>query len=467
MKAHSVVPPESARRHRTAEPAAAISGREFANAMARFGPFERPPRLAVAVSGGADSLCLVLLADRWVRALGGTVTALTVDHGLRPESAAEAAQVAKWMAAEGIGHRVLEWVGPKPGSAVQSSAREARYGLLETWCRASGTLHLLVGHHRGDLAETVMLRRDGGSASDGLAAMPALAELAGVRLLRPLLAFPGARLRATLIARGRDWIEDPSNLDRNFARVRARERLAERTGDTEQTDLITVAAAAAVQRSRNDRECLAVLARGCTLHPAGFAHLDRETVLAASHTMRARLVKYLIRCVSGRAYAPRSASIDRFARALVSPRFSARTLGGCLFSAYRNEFLVCREARNLAPSIALRSIESRTWDGRFVLGLTEESSFFNDLTLGALGHNGWREVNSGMARVGHASIPASARWTLPALRDGSGVSAVPHLGYKKGSSNSWDFSHPRLLWRPKNALSRRPLWLELRELRAI
>jgi len=109
---------------------AALSDEEFAARLDRLGPYERAPRLAVAVSGGADSLALALLADAWARRRGGAIAALTVDHRLRPESAAEARQTGEWLAARGIAHRTLVWEGPYPASDVQAEARAARYRLL-------------------------------------------------------------------------------------------------------------------------------------------------------------------------------------------------------------------------------------------------------------------------------------------------------------------------------------------------
>ena len=168
----------------------------FAKTMARFGPFEPKPRLAVAVSGGADSLALALLADRWARAQGGRITAVTVDHALRPEAAAEARQVGRWLKAAKIRHVTLRWTPPAPlkklaggtrPANLQSAARDARYQLLTGWCRDHAVLHLLLAHHRDDQAETLLLRLARGSGLDGLAAMAPLVERASLRLLRPLL----------------------------------------------------------------------------------------------------------------------------------------------------------------------------------------------------------------------------------------------------------------------------------------
>ncbi|MBF0335348.1 MAG: tRNA lysidine(34) synthetase TilS, partial [Alphaproteobacteria bacterium] len=201
---------------------AGLEDEEFAGLMARLGPFEPRPAIAVALSGGADSMALALLADRWAAARGGVAHALTVDHRLRPESGAEAAQVAAWMASLGIGHHILARMGERPVGDLQAAARAARHALLEDWCRARGVPHLLLAHHREDQAETLLLRLARGSGLDGLAAMAPIAERPFARLLRPLLDVPRARLEATLERAGQSWIDDPSNADRAYARVRLR-----------------------------------------------------------------------------------------------------------------------------------------------------------------------------------------------------------------------------------------------------
>ena len=142
--------------------------------MAAIAGFERRPRLAVAVSGGPDSLALTLLADGWARARGGAVMALTVDHRLRAESAEEAAWTRGRLQARGIETRILTLDWEAPVRARAARARAERYRRLEAQCRADGLLHLLTGHQREDQAETFLLRLGRGSGVDGLAAMAPL-----------------------------------------------------------------------------------------------------------------------------------------------------------------------------------------------------------------------------------------------------------------------------------------------------
>ena len=253
----------------------AISNDLFAALMRPLGPFETAPNLAVAVSGGADSMALALLAHAWAKQRRGAITALTVDHGLRRAAAAEARQVRAWLMGHGIAHQTLRWRGAKPDSGIQAAARQARYDLFGQWCRRRGVLHLLTAHHGDDQAETLLLRLQHGSGIAGLAGMPLVRALPGVRLLRPLLERSRTDLAASLDLRGQPWLEDPSNQEERFARVRARRLLADGGSGTGGTAALLGLAGEAAAIRRQLRGALADLAaRTVRLHPAGFCHFD-------------------------------------------------------------------------------------------------------------------------------------------------------------------------------------------------
>lgn len=184
-----------------------------------------PGPVAVAVSGGPDSLLLAVVAAAWGRRFRRRVHALTVDHGLRPESAAEARTVAADLTAAGIPCDRLSWSAPKSGHAA---ARSARYRLLGDGAEAVGASQLLTAHHADDLRETVAMRLARGSDLPGLAGMPECRDLrAGIRLVRPLLRDD----RTTLVEAGRRLglrpIHDPSNESAAYARTRWRRLLAD------------------------------------------------------------------------------------------------------------------------------------------------------------------------------------------------------------------------------------------------
>jgi len=189
-----------------------------------FADYRTAPAIVLAVSGGPDSVAMMWLAVRWRRALrrGPRLVAVTVDHGLRTESAREASDVKQLAKAFGIEHRTVRWRGSKPKTGLPAAAREARYRLLTQVARASGATHLLTAHTRDDQAETLLMRMARGSGLAGLGAMARLSERDGLMLARPLLEMPKGRLLATLAKAKLSFAVDPTNQDRNYTRPRFR-----------------------------------------------------------------------------------------------------------------------------------------------------------------------------------------------------------------------------------------------------
>jgi tRNA(Ile)-lysidine synthase len=191
-----------------------------------FAPLNQAAAIVAAVSGGPDSIALMHLLAHWsAERSGPALIVATVDHGLRPESADEAAFVAREAAALGLPHRTLAWTGEKPRTRLQEAAREARYRLLVESARQEGASHLATAHTLDDQAETVMMRIARGSGLTGLAGMRAERDLDGIRHVRPLLSCPKAALVGLCEREGWPFVTDPSNRNERFARVRWRRLL--------------------------------------------------------------------------------------------------------------------------------------------------------------------------------------------------------------------------------------------------
>ena len=285
-----------------------LTASDFAPLMAPFGPFESHPVLAVAVSGGRDSLCLALLAHAWATARGGRIVALIVDHGLRAEAAAEAAATGDLLEQHGIASEVLRWTGAKPAGGLQEAARVARYRLLFAACRRHDILHLLVAHHADDQAETVTMRAARGSGPDGLAGMAALIERPEARLLRPLLAVPRARLTASLLASGVRWIDDPSNADPRFERARLR-RAGSSAGPIVPLD-------GEARRAARERRLAQAAVETLEFDLEDAAAIDRTAFGRLGAELGARLLSRVVQSVGGRDHPPRRDRLDRAAARL-------------------------------------------------------------------------------------------------------------------------------------------------------
>jgi tRNA(Ile)-lysidine synthase len=193
-------------------------------AKSLFADFKRVGGLILAVSGGPDSIALMWLAARWRKSLsrGPHLLAVTVDHGLRPESAREAREVKRLARELGVPHRTMRWSGEKPKSGVPAAARTARYRLLAAVARQGSCSHILTAHTRDDQAETLLMRLLRGSGIGGLAAMARQTEREGVVIARPFLNVSKAQLVATLMKAKIGYADDPTNRDSRFTRPRIR-----------------------------------------------------------------------------------------------------------------------------------------------------------------------------------------------------------------------------------------------------
>ena len=267
-----------------------------AEAKALFSDLKHLPVLLLAVSGGPDSTALMLLAARWRKALKAKpkLIAITVDHGLRKEAKREAAAVGRLARKLGIAHRTLRWSGTKPKTGLQAAARAARYRLLAGAARKANAAHILTAHTRDDQAETVLIRMSRGSGVSGLAAMARISPLPGdgegqIKLVRPLLDIPKARLIATLRAAKVPFADDPSNRDPRFTRARLRALMGELAAeglDARRLSLLArrlkradLAIEAAVDRAESELALHPSAPGAIAFDAAGYARLPGEIAL--------------------------------------------------------------------------------------------------------------------------------------------------------------------------------------------
>jgi tRNA(Ile)-lysidine synthase len=418
---------------------------EFTASLASIVQFESSPFLAVAVSGGPDSLALAILADRWARERGGQICALTVDHRLRPESGDEIQRLGAWLSARAIRHEVLVWTGAKPRTGIQEAARVARYRLLDAWCRDHACLHLMTGHHRDDQIETHLIRRRAHSGPDGLAGMSAIRELADCRLLRPLLGVPGNRLVAFLEAERQPFISDPSNLDPAFERSRLRQGDGRPAGKEGNSRLLGEIRVLGRTRAAHEHERDTHLARFVSLHSAGFALLDPAMMPNTPPEMAERLLTAVTAAIGGASYPLRRARIARLLANLAARR--GHTVGGCRFIRWRERILVTRELAKAAPPVLLRPGERIVWDRRFEIMMPRADG--GPFTIGYLGLPESPRLDRRTLQLRQAGLPRLLLSILPGVWDEKGIATVPHLGYRREGV----VGLPQVVFRPVNPLT--------------
>jgi tRNA(Ile)-lysidine synthase len=335
-----------------------------------FAEFRLAGRGAVvaAVSGGSDSLALLLLLkgflDAW--AASPRLVAVTVDHGLRSESAGEAEIVAATCRGLGIGHRIMRWSGDKPSSGLPAAAREARYRLLAEAAQSEGTDIVLTGHTLDDQLETVAMRRARGSGR-GLAGM-ATATLFGGRtwILRPLLGTRRSALRHYLAARGIGWIDDPTNIDRKYERARLRATLGAGPGAVDEeaanAGLRSEIAAAASRRIELGEAAAGLVAAHARQPAPGLVRLDSAFADAGSPDAAVYALRILLAVVGGVEQLPDRSRVAALYGKLGGAAFRT-TLSRTAVDSRRAGIFLHRERRGLPGPTPARN--GMVWDGRY------------------------------------------------------------------------------------------------------
>ena len=360
--------------------------------------FASSPTVVVAVSGGGDSIALLSLLARHVSP--ARLAAVTVDHALRPGSAAEAESVGRFCRDLGLRHAVLRWEGPKPATGLSAAARDARYRLLAQAARDLGATMLFAGHTQDDQAETVAMRRARGEGR-GLAGMaPATLLDDRLWLMRPLLGVRREALRDYLRASGIGWADDPTNEDAAYERVRVRRRLTDPAAFAE---ALRVAEQAARERVRLGEAAAGLIATAENPLP-GLIRIDPDVFLAAESAAAVYALRLLLATAGGSEHLPdetrATALLGRFRDPALRASLSRTTI-----ERRKGGIYLRREARGLPePHLAQ---DGEIWDGRFRLGNVEGE------TIGPAGGLAGRRVDEAQGVPPALARAAAVAW--PAL----------------------------------------------------
>ena len=388
--------------------------------------------LGVAVSGGGDSIALLAMATEWARsrARGSDLRAVTVDHGLRPASAAEAAFAGGSAAKFGVPHRVLR-AGPMAPGNLPAAARDARYALIAEWARGEGIAAVALGHTMDDQAETVLMRLARGSGVEGLSGMAPRRDWAGLAWIRPMLGMRREELRRWLQARGIAWVDDPTNEDPGYDRVKARQALAllEPLGVTVE-GLAATARTLARQRRVLVRAAAELDDAAVSRGTLGEARIALAPLRKAEWDTALRVLAETLARTAGRGYRPRFRSLEPTLAGLFRDNPGATTLGGCLVvpDLRGGDVLVCREPAAVAGPVPLRAAGA-LWDRRW--RVTAPPDLAGGWRVGALGATGCDHLGRA-AREGQwqpsaawSAAPRPVRETVPAIFPAAEGAAPP------------------------------------------
>nr|MDP9196809.1 tRNA lysidine(34) synthetase TilS [Pseudomonadota bacterium] len=320
--------------------------------------------------------------------------------------------------ARGIEHIILPWIGDKPSSRIQESAREARYRLLSSACRNRGILHLAVAHHRDDQEETVRMRLDRNSGDTGLAGMSAVRPLPHGRLIRPLLAVPKSRLQETCRHYDQPWIEDPSNQSPAFDRARIRKAKAS-------ADLWDMAQNKGLQRRDAEQAMALFFAGHAAIYPEGWMTLDRTALMALPEEDGCRVLARCVTTIGGLEYPPHRDSTRTLWQQIRQEPARAGALGNCLLTYRKDRLVICRELSREYRSLTLPlGREPVLWDNRILITCANPPA--GPLWISPLGPEGWQTLKAAGAAL-PSGLPGPVRHGLPWAHDRAGALVSPDL----------------------------------------
>ncbi|TPK77158.1 tRNA lysidine(34) synthetase TilS [Mesorhizobium sp. B2-4-15] len=377
-----------------------------------------------AVSGGSDSTALLLLLKQYLdrTAPSARLLAVTVDHGLRQDSAAEAQAVARLCAERGIAHRTLVWSGRKPSTGLPAAAREARYRLLAKVARGEGMGLIVTGHTADDQAETVLMRetreegvgRNKGSGREegrGLAGMaPATLHDWREWIVRPLLGTRRAALRDFLRRQNVGWADDPTNADETYERPRLRAALEGDAGAQRVDGALALAARAALDRTQLGLAAAEVILRFARQPATGLIRLDPALLRAGEDRAAVYALRILLATSGGVAYLPDKARGEAlFGR--LKAGFLCATLSRTVVDFRRAGIFLRREMRGLPPAAAV--LDAAIWDGRRQITLNDGNGA---LLIAPLGAAAAKRLATGKGDTTPQSLISAALAAEPAAR---------------------------------------------------
>lgn len=343
----------------------------FASVLSQLGGFGANPNLAVAVSGGPDSMALCHLLQKWLTDRGsGQLSALIIDHGLRSESLAEAKLTQGRLKAFGIVSHIISWDGDKPVSRIQESARQARYQYLEAWCQQNGVIHLLTGHHLDDQWETVVSRLQKKSDIRGLRGILPISYRPFGRILRPLLGVTKTEIMLYLEHNKIEFSIDPSNANPKYQRVYLRQNRQELEQDFPNQVIYNLIEQSKSATNDMDRALVDFVVSAVNIHRLGYFTICKNSFKSLEFSSQIEFVRRLAGCMSVSSYPVSKTKAATVVRQVLQNKRC--TLGGWLIVPNKGGISVVRESRAMIPDWVDRAGNSR-WD-RFIV--TPESTAF-------------------------------------------------------------------------------------------
>jgi tRNA(Ile)-lysidine synthase len=395
--------------------------------------FEANPKIAIALSGGSDSMALLLLAKRWINQVNGELTAITVNHNLRDSSGDEAIAVGQICQKLNIKHVILDWHhNVVINSNIQAKAREARYNLLTTYCKEHDILHLFTGHHQDDQVENFFIKLSRASGIFGLVENN-YNFINNVRVCKPILNLTKDECLLVLENKQVSYVIDPSNSQKKYFRNAIRFNIQDflHLGSIS-SELFQKRIIGSLNNLRRSAKIIqdviiSAMSESVSIHEVGYAKINLQLFKFYPQDIKQYLLEYLLMIISGDDAQPRSIQTNKLLRQIDSSDFKFTTLKKCIIAASGNSLIIYRELCTISDSIALSNL--CLWDNRFRF-----YALVNDpqLEVGCLDLASYQAIKEkiNFDNIGHLlKLKHKILFTIPVIKRLEKVVAIPNINY--------------------------------------
>ncbi len=349
--------------------------------------------IGLAVSGGGDSIAMLTLAAEWAKGNKKEIKVVTVNHNLRTEAKEEAIFTRNFVKKLGYSHTILKWKRLSDKGNLQAEASFARKKLISNWAKLNNIKTVLFAHTLDDQVETILMRFARGSGVDGLVGMKKNLSLNGLCWFRPLLNISRNDLRNFLKIKKIKWVEDPTNQDRKYLRVKARDVISQLQKFGIKTDLVINTSI----RMENARTVLNDVAKEAfnkyvALKKWGDVEVNKEIFNSFREDTFLRILAGIIKGISGSVYRPRYKDLLHFTESILNKNFKARTLCGVLVRAINEKKIVFRREPSFPFFVSDLQSKKLIWDGRWQVSVSRGLRKFEQ--IGPLSKNGYQQIKN-------------------------------------------------------------------------
>ena len=351
-----------------------IKPEEFKQHLKSLSLFPKDTKIAVAVSGGADSLCLAFLLQHIAKSLPFSLTALIVDHKLRKESTTEAKWVSSLLTKHKINNIILTRHESVLTTKIQEVARWDRYQLLYNYCKENAYSHLLLAHHLDDSLETMVMRKEKGNNLVGLAGISAKHVCEEVILLRPLLPYTKEQILQTIKLYTNTWVEDPSNLNEKFTRVKIRKELQQLTALQKQQYINELQQNIHIRKVL-ETNLLKLLANSLIISNLGAVQIKLAVLLTADTNLQLMYVRKIMQLLAGANYLVKLQKSKRLLNFFHNKKLKTYTVGGCIFKKKEDYIYIYKEVKDRTKLEIVKNLAHNRWDNRFLIDNTVNKDY--------------------------------------------------------------------------------------------